>query len=513
MMKKRLFALRRFSFVLCCIFGVCVFCACDILRDSPFEVLSWSPGGGYHEAPTLGVSLFFSHTPDRTSVERYFSLTADGDRVGGSFRWEGRRIFFLPGAPLEANRDYVLSVGEAARDEKGLSMDKKFEGTFTTRPSATRPEIIGVDPPAEGILNGPRALLRLLFSSPVPLSSLQDHVSLSPSVGGSWSVEDGGRTGVFTPLDQWTLGQRYELRVSASLTGPTGLSMGKDFFSTFTAGPVDEKPRLLAAFRLDREQEEPLAEEKPGNFTENAGWEKDSRLKLVFSKPVDMVSLGGRLDTEGGPSMTPETQSRFSAEAVFRFNEIPVWQSRFLIRLGAGVLDEAGNESAGEYLYRVYADGKYSRPPCLKGIRLPMAPGRPLPEAQEPIDYPVGDLYNELPVEPDDDRFPFSEEVPLWIELYFDTAEGARVDPFSVMALFRVETSNNVLSFSSRSLRTEDFTIAEPRAGWESCDRVEIRGFLINTINSGVVSFIVDSGLGDSLGNKSGELFRVSVLK
>jgi hypothetical protein len=338
-------------------------------------------------------------------------------------------------------------------------------------------------------------------------------VSLSPSVGGSWSVEDGGSTGVFTPLEQWTLGQRYELRVSASLTGPTGLSMGKEFFSAFTAGPIDEKPRLLAAFRLDREHEEPLTEEAAGNFTENAGWEKDSRLRLVFSKPVDMISLGGRLGTEGGPSMTLETQSRFSAEAVFRFNEIPAWQSRFLIRLGAGVLDEAGNESAGEHLYRVYADGKYSRPPRLKGIRLPMAPGRPLPEAQEPLDYSVGDLFADLPVEPGEDRFPFSVEVPLWIELYFDTAEGARVDPLSVMSLFRVETTNNVLSFSPRSLRAEDFTLSKPRAGWESCDRVEIRGFLTNTVNSGMVNFIVGSGLSDSLGNKSGDLFRISLSK
>jgi hypothetical protein len=515
MMKKRL-SVPCLSFVCCigaCFFWACVFCTCDILRNSPFEVSGWSPGGGYHEAPALSVSVIFSHTPDRASAERYFSLTADGNRVWGSFRWEGNRVFFLPNAPLEANRDYVLSVGEEARDSRGLSMDRKFEGSFTTRPAALRPEITGVEPLPGGILTGLRTPLRLFFSDSIPLSSLQDYVSLSPSAGGSWSVEDEGRTGVFIPLERWMPDQRYDLRVSASLTGPTGLSMGKEFFSTFTTGPLGEKPRLLAAFRLDQEGEEPLTEEEAGTFTENAGWEKDSRLRMVFSSPVDTVSLGSCLGTEGGPSMTLETQSRFSAEPVFRFNERPVWGSRFLVRLKAGVQDEEGNESAGEHLFRIYADGKHSKPPCLRGIRLPMAPGRTPPEAQEPLDYSVDDLFSDFPVDPDEDRFPFSVEVPLWIELYFDTAEDAKVDPFSVMTLFRVETTNNVLTFSPRNLKAENFTLAEPRAGWESCDRVEIEGFLTNTVNSGVVSFIVGEGLSDSLGNRSEELFRISLSK
>jgi hypothetical protein len=512
-MKNRFFMPGLFFVSGLCVLPICLFCACDILRDSPFEVIYWSPGTGYHETAALEVSAAFSHGPDRASVERYFSLTADGDRVWGSFRWKGNRVFFLPNAPLEANRDYALSIGAEARDTRGLSMDRKFEAAFTTRPAASRPEITGVDPPAGGILTGLRAPLRIFFAGPVPLSSLQDHVTLNPAAAGSWSTGDEGKTWEFTPLEKWTPGQCYELEVSASLTGPTGLSMGKEFFSTFTAGPAGEKSRLLAAFRLDGEKEELLEEETAGNFTENSGWEKDSRLKLVFSAPVDLVSLGGRLVTEGGPSPVPETGGLFSAEAVFSLNEKPAWQGRFLIRLNAGILDEAGSESVDGHLYRIYADGKHSVPPRLRGIRLPMAPGRSPPEAQEPVNYSIGNLFADLPLEPGGDRFPFSVEVPLWIELYFDTAADAKVDPLSVMALFRVDTTNNALSFSPRSLETENFTLAEPRAGWEACDRVEIRGLLTNTVNSGVVSFIVGSGLEDSLGNKSGELFRISLLK
>jgi hypothetical protein len=512
-MNNRLAALRRSFVPGLCVFVIGLFCGCDILRDSPFEVTHWSPGEGYHDAASLTVSAFFSHGPDRASVERYFSLTADGNRVPGSFRWEGNRVFFLPNAPPEANRNYVLSIGEGARDTEGLSMDRKFEAAFTTRPAGSRPEITGVDPPAGGILTGLRTPLRIFFAGPVPLSSVQDHVSLNPAAGGSWSSGDGDKTWEFTPSEGWAPGQRYEIKVSASLAGPTGLSMGKEFFSTFTTGPTGEKPRLLAAFRLDGEDGEPLEEETAENFTENSGWEKDSRLKLVFSAPVDLVSLTGRLVTEGGPSPVLETGGLFSSEAVFRFNEEPAWQSRFLIRLQAGVLDGEGIESVDEHLYRVYVNGKHSVPPRLRGIRLPMAPGRSPPEAQEPVDYSIDSLFANLPLESGGDRFPFSVEVPLWIELYFDTAGDAKVTPLSVMALFRVETTNNVLSFSPRSVETENFTLAEPRAGWETCDRVEIRGLLTNTVNSGTVSFIVGAGLEDNLGNRSGELFRISLLK
>ncbi|MDR1618829.1 MAG: Ig-like domain-containing protein [Treponema sp.] len=514
MMKNHLFAPGLSFAPGLCVFLMCLFCTCDILRDSPFEVTHWSPGEGYHGVEALNVSVVFSHEPDRASVERYFSLTADGNRVWGSFRWEENRVSFLPGAPLEENRDYVLAVGEEAHDTNGLSMDRKFEAAFTTRPAGSRPEITGVTPPAGGILTGLRTPLRVFFAGPVPLSSLQDHVTLNPAAAGSWSTGDGGKTWEFTPSEKWTPGQRYELEVSASLTGPTGLSMEKEFFSTFTAGPAGEKPRLLGAFRLDGEEEEPLEEERVGDFTENSGWEKDSRLKLVFSTPVDLVSLGGRLVTEEGPSLTLETGGLFSAEALFRLNEKPAWRSRFLIRLKAGVSDEAESESVDEHLYRIYVDGKRSTPPRLRGIRLPLAPGRSPPEAQEPAVYSVDDLFANLSLGSDEDRFPFLPDgVPLWIELYFDTAEGAKADPLSVMALFRVETTNNVLFFSPRSVETENFTFAEPAAGWETCDRVEIRGLLTNTVDSGVVSFIVGAGLEDSLGNKSGELFRISLLK
>ncbi|MCL2127760.1 MAG: Ig-like domain-containing protein, partial [Treponema sp.] len=93
--------------------------SCDILRDSPFEVTEWTPGEGYHDrAESVSVSLSFSHDPDRASVEKNFSFSADGETVRGVFLWEGRRVSFLPFARLEPNRDYTVAVSANAHDTK-----------------------------------------------------------------------------------------------------------------------------------------------------------------------------------------------------------------------------------------------------------------------------------------------------------------------------------------------------------------------------------------------------------
>jgi len=81
------------------------------------------------------------------------------------------------------------------------------------------------------------------------------------------------------------------------------------------------------------------------------------------------------------------------------------------------------------------------------------------------------------------------------------------------MDLFRVEVTNQALLFSPRSIVTEGFTLADPREGWENLRRFEIRGFLTNTVHSGVVTFRIPPGLRDKLGNRSTVDFRVSLLK
>jgi len=143
-----------------------LFTSCDILRFSLFEVSSWSPGGGYHADPeSLEVSLSFSRDPDIASAEKHFSLSTDGEQVRGDFRWEGRKMYFTPFVPLEANREYSAGLSAAAHDKKGLSMDRDFEGRFTTREDSTRLRIESFTPEMEGIMDSSRKMRRRFFLS------------------------------------------------------------------------------------------------------------------------------------------------------------------------------------------------------------------------------------------------------------------------------------------------------------------------------------------------------------
>jgi hypothetical protein len=495
--------------------------SCDILRDSPFEVSAWSPGEGFFDpAEDLPLILDFSRSPGRASVERHFSFTEDGNRINGAFRWEGRRMFFYPSAPLEENRDYTVTLAADASDEGGLSMDRRFEGNFTTRGDSSRPRFLSVFPENGATLYGERMELRIVFSRPVPLTSLREHISLSPAMEGAWSRDEAGGTVRFTPIEPWKQGQRYELRISASLSGENGMSMGRDIITLFTAGDDRVKPFLRGAWRLDGEgimtkleEALPPASGVSGTPTENSGWEKDSRIRLEFSEPVDTSTVKSSLAAEPAPSLILETMPGFQEEIVFRFAERPAWGSRFTVQIKAGIRDAAGNESREERLFRIHANGEYSKPPGLIGIRLPMAPGKSGAEAQDPRDYSPENLFYDLPITSGEGRYPYEERIPAWMELYFDTAPGAEIDAFSVMDLFRIETTNNVFSFSSQSIEAENFSFPDPRPGWESYRRLEIRGKLTNTINAGVVSFCLDPGLCDTLGNQNEKSFRISLLK
>ncbi|MDR0601770.1 MAG: Ig-like domain-containing protein [Treponema sp.] len=501
--------------VLCCVIfcAASVFlCSCDLLRVSPFTVAAWTPGAGYHPGPEhISVSLLFSGSPDRTSVERNFSLAEDGAQVRGSFEWRGQLLVFHPLAPLEVNRDYTIGVSAGASDHRGLSLDNAFSGSFTTRPPSSRPEIISVEPGPFGILAGEWEKVRVVFSQPPAPASLRDHVSFSPSMSGVWDTE--GNASVFTPGMKWTMGQRYEIRFSSSFAGTTGLSLGKDVTSVFTIGVDAVKPFLAAARAFFKDGSiRDLEEEISGIHAENSHWEKDTRLVLAFSEAVDSSSVCSALSTEGASSPVPETPPGMVSEMIFSLSEAPAWGSFFLFRLGPGVKDAAGNESENTRLFRIHADGPFSKPPSLVGMRLPMAPGKG-PGEQELAVYLPENLFANLPVRNGEDRFPYNREISEWIELYFDTAEGTSIDLLSLMELFRVETSNGALSFSPRDVRRDDFSEAEPHPGWEQYERVEIRGVLVNTTRGGIVNFIIGAGQKDSLGNRSEKAFSISLLK
>ena len=497
------------------LFSIFLYNTCDILRFSKFEIISWTPGEGYHSNPAvIAVSLLFSRDPDRASVERNFSLTGDGDRVRGNISWEGSRMIFSPFSALDENTDYSVNLTTDAHDKDGLSLDEIFFRVFTTRPGNERPFLVSFYPAMYQVIENLRTEIVLKFSADVPVRTLYENVSFSPSMTGLWTQQDNGRTAVFIPAEPWQQNSRYEFNVSSSLKDNNGKEIGKDFKSVFITGQDREIPELISARRVTKNGE--CFELNAGGFyfgaeylpVENSEWEKDDKLYLLFSKPVDSNTVKNSISIDDGPNLIMETPPGFYSEFIFRFDNF-IFKNRFTLRIKKGIKDNFENETNEEYLFNIFTDGKYSEPPELAGLRMPMAPKNG--HDQNVKYFSINSLFDIIHIT--NENYPSGESVASWIELYFSAAEGASIDIFSVMELFRIETSNNVITFSPRRIKTDNFSISQPHAGNENLLRIEISGNLINSTYFGIINFIIAPGLKDTLGNINENEFRISLIK
>jgi hypothetical protein len=485
--------------------------SCDILRNGAFEVSGWNPGSGYHDPAAVEVALAFSHTPDRNSVERSFLLNENGQTLPGHFFWRGNQMIFNPSAPLMANKEYLITLKTDAQDVRGLNLERQFEAAFTTRPGGERPVVLATVPEEGGIIVESRGRVELFFSQPMNRSSLQS-LSFSPSVSGVWALEQGGCLAVFTPQENWVTGRSYRLTVGNAAADETELEAGRDFSLHFSVGFDRSAPELLSAFALDTMGRTAmiLAADTAitdGMVTENSGWERSYRLTLAFSEPVDSTSVQSALGLEPSLGMTLETSPGFSNTLVYRFIDDPAFGVLYTITLEKTVKDGVGNTMEQKIRWHIRADGENSKPLLLRGLRFPKAPSSVLEFAV----YRPEDLFADFPIE--SGNYSFDRGVNTWMELYFETAPGASIDPLSLMDRFKFSATNGAVHFSPRTIVLSSFTAALPVSGWEHFRRVEIRGVLTNHPYTGMVTIETGAGLKDSLGNKTPEAQRFLLLK
>jgi len=502
------------------IFLLCVsLLSCDILRNGFFEVKSWSPGDGFHDSNSVQtVTLEFSLEPDKNSVERSFSLSENGQNLAGHFSWQGRLMIFTPSSPLAPNKDYSVTLKTDAHDDKGLSLERQFEKVFTTRETGERPYLIGTAPEEGGIIEEKRGVVTLVFSGQLLRNSLQS-LSFFPSVSGVWALNEDGGSASFTPSEDWANGRAYRLVIPSSLLSVKELEAGRSSTLHFSVGTDHEPPELLTVSALNNNGETALVlafiETNAVNgaiaadvaAVENTGWEKPYRICFVFSEPVDSASVASALSCEPSLGFVSETPPGYSDTCIYRFSEPPVYGTLYAVSLRQTVRDSSGNTMGKNARMFIRADGEYSKPPFLRGMRFPKAPAL----SEELINFSPEILFADFPVE--SEYYLFDKGTETWIELYFETASGASVDLVSLMDRFKCNVTNGALHFSPRSISDTAFTVEAPVSGWDDYCRIEIRGVLTNHPYMGMVTFEVGSGFKDSLGNLSAETSRILLIK
>ncbi|GAB1482964.1 hypothetical protein MASR2M78_17800 [Treponema sp.] len=468
---------------------LCLFFSCDILREKPFEVLSWTPGeGSSFEASQDRVSLLFSSQPDEKSVEEAFSLCEDGHKLRGLFAWQGRELQFQALSPLSATHEYLLSLAETAHDVEGVSLSSAFEGRFGLDPSSRRPCLRQSLPQNGALLSHALCSVQLEFSKPVDETACNSCISFSPDNLGLWRVSMDGYTAYFDPIEKWKPSTAYTLTVASDFYDRTGRQSGSDTLIHFSLGNETEAPVLLSTEAIDDQSLAVcLLQEGAG---ENTLWEASWRLRFNFSEEVNLEDLDTLLSVAAGPSLMRETDGSFACVAVYRFTEAPKWASRFTIFLEEGLRDRVGNAAPIRNSFHICADGPHSRPPRFVGLRFPLHPSslEILPPA-----YPLEEPYAFLPLPLD--SYPIDTPAVCFVELYFELAQDAVIDRFAIMEGFKVTATNAALSFSPRSLRLSNFSYAEPHLSWAHFTRVQIDGLLTNHSTAGLVSFILSDAV------------------
>jgi hypothetical protein len=486
----------------------------------PFEVVAWTPGNNcFENTDDINVSLSFSHTPDEVMIERSFYITEDGIKLNGKIILDDKHLYFTPFSPFEKNKDYIINLETEACNEHGLNLEKKFEGYFTTKPHGEYPVIVSVKPANEERLLEKRQHIYIDFSESAAINSCVNYILFSPSMSGSWRLENDNKTAVFTPKEAWKSNETYKMTITNEFQSMTGRHLRNNLVHRFHTNTDTTAPYLLnvsaitenddVAFELT--EYDITTEGASGIVAENVLWENGYRMKFNFSEPIDIARFKSITVIEPSPKFKIDTPPPYSDSIIISFIENPVWGSRFTMTAGAGNRDAAGNESRDVKVFKIFANGVHSKPPSFAGFTL-FKEETSAPDSVKKIgSYTADKLFRTFEINSND--FPYDQTVSVYIELYFNTADNARINLFSIMDLFRVESTNTALNFTPLVSIGEDFICVDDTPDFNGLCRIEIKGLLKNTARGGIVSFYISPGLMDSYSNVNQEAMSIQLLK
>ena len=490
-------------------FGIC---SCSfILGLQALEITNWYPREARVAASAVnGVWVEFSSSVDATKAEQAFSLSENGAPTTGSCSWHGNRLVFTPVRHVSPGNDYEIAVVSTVETEGGNSLAKDFRFAFTTRTEPGRPAVASSQP-----VDGSRVTILLLpivvtFSEPVDRASFIAAFSVSPDPGGTISFDASGATASFTPLSAWIPGTEYNVILSDAVKDLSGNRLPEPLRFRFTAGAEDVRPTLLAVRPTvnGTPQGACLTPEDPtdSNLQVNAGFETTWGIELQFSEPVSRENIESFIDLQPAWSFQIDPAGAPRERFLLAPRERPVWGSTYTLTIRRGVLDTSGNASAADVVYNIRADGPGSRPPKVELVRFRTNPDDGAPAYAQ---YTTQESFANLNLS---NFEPGGDDTVSYFDLYLRLADGAAIDPFSIMHTFSVTATNGAALISPMAVAVTSFADPQPEAvAGLSPVRVSVK--ITNTTNSGIVTLTVSDSLTDTAGNRAAAAFCLPLLK
>jgi len=200
------------------------------------------------------IIIEFAEGIDKASVEQSFSLVKNstGERIEGTFLWDGYKMIFTPSHVLEFLTSYTVHLAgnlvyESASVSKspGLIIPIDVLFTFTTADQSVYPQVLGANP--VGGSEGVSVSTSIEVTFDQPMDPVKTAKAFSLTTGGavegtvSWNADNSVLT--FLPASKLFHGSVYFINLSPNAASAAGYPLENAFvaaFKTYASG----RPRV-----------------------------------------------------------------------------------------------------------------------------------------------------------------------------------------------------------------------------------------------------------------------------
>jgi hypothetical protein len=479
----------------------------------PLRVTHVSPEAGVVDTDHLKkIDVYFSADVDRTQTEGAFSLLADGIAIEGVFAWpSGDHLAFTPYAAFTRTKTYRVKVTTQAEDTDGNSLKEDYIREFRASSDSTRPILVSSIPATETAVASLRPEISLTFSEPMDVTSVINAFDLSPDATG-YVVDSGDATTFRYALTEDLKWQtRYELAISETARDQAGNSLGKAEKRTFFTGTESISPSVLYVMDADSSLWIPADSLDDGIETVTAGINRNDRLRVQFSEPMDRASAERAIAFQ--PSARYEIKWNAACDAI---DLIPdggyEYGALIALTVDQSALDRSGNALTAASLHKFRVTGVRSKPPEVitayflngfDGSGVPLASG--LMKLEPMGTFAFAEAYSTRPTD--------SGTVDGFFDVYVDLADGANLNLIDFLECFSVTAKNaSVTPFACQI--DGDITFMADRIPVNGGDPlpanrhvarycVYVNNWDANAAHiPGLMTLSLDAKFADSLGNK-----------
>lgn len=225
----------------------------------PPSVTLTDPDDGADDVGLSGpILVTFSSLMDTASVEAALVLRP---AFAHELRWDGEVLEITPVEPLEADQDYRIVIGDAAKDVAGVGLAEPLTLSFRTIVPGLHATLLVPADGTDGI--APTTSIAVFFDAPIdPASVAADALSLVPDVAGTIALVDAsGEEPIepaaatvlrFSPSGQLPASTTFEVVLDPGVTSLDAGGLAAPMRWSFTTGQTLAVLSNQIAFLSDR---------------------------------------------------------------------------------------------------------------------------------------------------------------------------------------------------------------------------------------------------------------------